>query len=75
MLPRQEYRQKDRSQARDGSKAIPVAQRPRPVLYHLQKPLKEWLKQGVNETIFKNVPDGETITWYSPLVLQPKPTY
>ena len=44
MLPRQEYRQRDRSQTRDGSKAIPVAQRPRPVLYHLQKPLKEWLK-------------------------------
>ena len=23
--------------------AIPVAQKPRPVPYHLQKPLKEWL--------------------------------
>ena len=29
--------------------AIPVAQQPRPVPYHLQKPLKELLEQGVKE--------------------------
>ena len=29
--------------------AKPVAQKPRPVLYYLQKPLKEWLDQGVKE--------------------------
>ena len=55
--------------------AIPVAQKPRPVPYHLQKPLKEWLEQGVKENIFEKVPDGETITWGSPLVVQPKPKY
>ena len=55
--------------------AIPVAQKPRPVPYHLQKPLKEWLEQGVKEQIFEKVPDGEPITWCSPLVVQPKPKY
>ena len=48
----------------------PVAQKPRPVLYHLQKPLK-----GVNEEIFEKVPDGDAITWCSPLVVQPKPKF
>ena len=54
MLPRQEYRQRDRSQARDGSRSHSstfVAQKPRPVPYHLQKPLKEWLEQEVKENI------------------------
>ena len=55
--------------------AVPVAQKPRPVPYHLQKPLKEWLEQGVKEEIFEKVPDGEAITWCSPLVVQPKPKY
>ena len=55
--------------------AIPVAQKPRPVPYHLQKPLKEWLEQGVKENIFEKVLDGETSTWCSPLVVQPKPKY
>ena len=55
--------------------AIPVAQKPRPVPYHLQKPLKNWLEQGVKEEIFEKVPDGEPITWCSPLVVQPKPKY
>ena len=31
--------------------AIPVAQKPRNVAYHLQQPLKEWLNQGVEEKI------------------------
>ena len=55
--------------------AVPVAEKPRPVPYHLQKPLKEWLEQGVKEEIFEKVPDGEAITWCSPLVVQPKPKY
>ena len=55
--------------------AKPVAQKPRPVLYHLQKLLKDWLDQGVKEEIFENVPDGEAITWCSPLVVQPKPKF
>ena len=30
--------------------AIPVTQKPRPVPYHLQKPLKEWFQQGVEDS-------------------------
>jgi hypothetical protein len=37
--------------------AISVTQKPRPVPYHLQKPLKAWLQQGVEEDIFEQVPD------------------
>lgn len=55
--------------------AVPVAQKPRPVPYHLQKPLRDWLDQGVKEEIFEKVPDGEAITWCSPLVVQPKPKF
>ena len=55
--------------------AEPVAQKPRPVPYHLQKPLKDWLDQVVNEEIFEKVPDGEAITWCSPLVVQLKPKF
>ena len=50
--------------------ATPVAQKPRPVPYHLLKPLKEWLELGVKEEIFEKIPDGELITWCSPLVVQ-----
>ena len=42
--------------------AITVAQKSRPVPYHLQKPLKDWLEQGLREKIFEKVPDGETTT-------------
>ena len=55
--------------------AKPVAQKPRPVPYHLQKPLKDWLDQGVKEEIFEKVPEGEAISWCSPLVVQPKPKF
>ena len=41
--------------------AISVAQKPRPVPYYLQKPLK-WLEDGVKEEIFEKVPNGEPIT-------------
>ena len=51
-------------------KVISVAQIPRPVPFHLQKPLKEWLKQVV-----MMVPDGEPITWCSRQVVQPKTKY
>ncbi len=52
--------------------AQPIAQKPRHVPYYLVDPLKEWLDTGVNEGIFKPVPEGEAITWCSPLVVQPK---
>ena len=42
--------------------AITVAQKSCPVPYYLQKPLKEWLGQGVREKTFEKVPDGETTT-------------
>ena len=55
--------------------AVPVAQRPRPVPYYLQKPLKLWLDQCVENSIFERVPNDEPITWCSPVVVQPKPKY
>ena len=36
--------------------AVPVAQKPRPVAYYLQKPLREWLDLCINEGIFDEVP-------------------
>ena len=42
---------------------VPVIQRPRPVAYGLQEPLKKWLGQCVEEEIFEEVPDGEAVTW------------
>ena len=50
--------------------AKPAAQKPRPVSYNLQIRNK-----GVKEEIFENVPDGEVVTWCSPLVAQPKPKF
>ena len=50
----------------------PVDQKQRPVPYHLQKPLKDWLDRGVKEEIFEKVSDREAITWCSPAVVQPK---
>ncbi|XP_044181710.1 uncharacterized protein LOC122962597 [Acropora millepora] len=55
--------------------AVPVAQKPRPVAYYLQKPLKEWLEQCIEGEIFEEVPEGEPVTWCSPLVVQPKPKF
>ena len=55
--------------------AVPVAQKPRPVAYYLQKPLREWLDQCLKEGIFEEVPQGEPVTWCSPLVVQPKPRF
>ena len=50
--------------------AVPVAQKPRPVAYYLQKPLKRWLEQCIKKDIFEEVPEGEPVTWCSPLVVQ-----
>ena len=55
--------------------AVPVAQKPRPVAYYLQEPLKKWLEQCLEEEIFGEVPDGKPVTWCSPLVVQPKPKF
>ena len=55
--------------------AAPVAQKPRPVAYYLQAPLKTWLEQGIADDIFEAVPNGEPVTWCSPMVVQPKPRF
>lgn len=55
--------------------ATPVAQKPRPVPYYLQEPLREWLDQCIKDEIFEKVQPGEPVTWCSPLVVQPKPRY
>ena len=46
--------------------AVPVAQKPRPVAFYLQKPLKRWLEQCIEGEIFEEVPEGEPVTWCSP---------
>ena len=53
----------------------PAAQKTCSVPCHLRKPIKDWLDQGVKEEIFEKVPDGEAITWRSPLVVEPKPKF
>ena len=55
--------------------AAPIAQKPRQVPYYLQKPLKKWLDTSVENGILEKVPEGEAVTWCSPLVVQPKPRY
>ena len=57
------------------AEAALAARKPRPVPYYLQKPLKEWLEQAVEEDLFEYVPQGEPVTWCSPLVVQPKPRF
>ena len=54
---------------------LPVDKKSRPVPYHLQKAIKDWLDRGVKEEIFKKVPDGEATSWCSPAVAQPKPEF
>ena len=56
-------------------KATRAAQKPHPVTCHLQKSLRVWLEQGVKENTIEKVPDGETITWCWPEVVQLKPKY
>ena len=52
--------------------AVSVAQKPTPVAYYLQKPLEKWLEQCIEGEIFEEVPEGEPVTWCSPLVVQQK---
>ena len=52
--------------------AAPVAQKPRPVPCFLQTPLKAWLEQGIADDMFEEIPNGEPVTWGSPMVVQPK---
>jgi len=55
--------------------AVPIAQRRRPVAYYLQEPLKQWPGQCVQDEIVEEGPEGEVVTWCSPLVAQPKPKF
>ena len=55
--------------------AAAVAQKPRPVAYYLQTPLKTWLEQGIANDIFEEIPNGEPVTRCSPMVVQPKPRF
>ena len=50
----------------------PVAQKPRPVAYYLQEPVKQWLEQCIEKEIFEEVPKGDTVAWCSPLEVQPQ---
>ena len=53
----------------------PVTQKPRPVPYYLQKPLKQWLEEGVKADVFEELPQGTPVQWCSPLVVVPKPKF
>ena len=57
------------------SGTVPVAQKPRPVPYYLQEPLRKCLDECIKEDIYEEVQPGEPITWCSPLVVLPKPRY
>ena len=37
--------------------------------------MKKLLEQGIEQGIYERVPEGEPVTWCSPLVVQPKPKY
>ena len=53
--------------------AIPITQKPRRVPNHLMDPLKKRISEFVENDIMEEVPTHESITWCSPLVVQPKP--
>ena len=53
--------------------AVPIAQKPRPIAYYVQKPLQKWLEQYIKEDIFKEVEEEKPVILCSPLVVQPKP--
>ena len=42
--------------------ATPVAQKPRPVPYYLQEPLRKWLDECIKQDIFEKVDSGDPIT-------------
>ncbi|KAL9972245.1 hypothetical protein ACROYT_G018516 [Oculina patagonica] len=53
--------------------AQPIAQKPRRVPYHLMEPLKKRMEEFVDKDIMEKVTEHASITWCSPLVVQPKP--
>ena len=53
--------------------AIPIAQKPRRVPYHLIELLQDRIEEFIKNDIMEKVPDHEAITWCSPIVVQPKP--
>ena len=53
--------------------AKPIAQKPRRVPYHLMEPLRHRMDEFVKKDIMEKVPEHDSITWCSPLVVQPKP--
>ena len=53
--------------------AIPIAQKPRRVPFHLIEPLQDRIEEFIAKDIMEKVPDHEAITWCSPIVVQPKP--
>ena len=54
-----------------------VAQRQSQVAYYVQEqePFKKLLGQCAEEEIFKEVSQGEAVTWCSLLVVQPRPRF
>ena len=52
--------------------AIPIAQKPRRVPYHLTEPLQSRIEEFIANDIMEKVPDHKAITWCSPIVVQPK---
>ena len=53
--------------------AVQIAQKPRRVPYHLIELLQDRMEEFVKNDKMEKVPDQETITWFSPIVVQPKP--
>lgn len=53
--------------------AVPVAQKPRGIAYHLMEPLQKRLQEFVEKDIMEKVPDQEPVTWCSHIVVKPKP--
>lgn len=50
----------------------PIAQKPQRVPYNLMDPLKKRINEFVESEIMEKVPEHDSITWCSPLVVQPK---
>ena len=53
--------------------AIPIAQKPGRVPYHISEPLQDRTEEFIAKDIMEKVPDHEAITWCSPIIVQPKP--
>ena len=50
-----------------------IAQKARRILYQLVEPLKKRIEEFEANDIIEPVPKREAVTWYSPLLVQPKP--